>query len=117
MIEGMKSGDSFEFMKKNKQGKESEAEIKLMTMGEIIEASTVPETNAYDGVVRQTKSGISNLKQQIKITEKDLTDMKKRLAAQEKSLGEMKVKAEQAAKESARVKKENDAKRAVGWKS
>ena len=112
MIEGMKSGESIKLTKRNQRGKESEAEITLMTMGEIITASTVPEAGAYDGVVRQTKIGISNLKQQIKNTEEDLNDMKKRLAAQEKTLADMKVKAQQAAKDAAKLKQENDAKRA-----
>jgi len=113
MIAGMKSGETIKFTKRSKLGKESEAEMKLMTMGEIIKASIVPEAGAYDGVLRQTEIGISKLKQQIKNTEEDLTDLKKQLTTQEKTLADMKVKAEQAAKDAAKLKMENDAKRAA----
>ena len=113
MMEGMKSGDVIKLTRRTPQGKESDVSVTLMTIGEIMEASNVPEAGAYDGAVRQTENSIMSLKQQIKNTEEDLTDLKKRLTDQEKNLVDVKAKAKKSAEDAAMLKKENDAKRAA----
>lgn len=104
MIGGMKAGDSIKLTKLD-DGKEKEVQCSLMTMGQIIEASTVPEAGPFDQAVAQGQQGLASLKQKIKNATVELESMKKSLAAEEKRVADLKVKADEARKKAEEMKK------------
>ncbi len=97
MIQGMSAGDTVK-LTRSKNGKEDEVEVKLMTLSDVLKASTVPEPGLYDQAVQQTEQRISSLTQQIENTKADLEDLTKQLAEQQKQLDDLKTKAEEALK-------------------
>lgn len=106
-LASMASGDSLK-LTYSRDGEEKEATVSLTTLGDIVQASIVPEAGAYDSAISQSEMRISSTKQQIKNTQQDLEDLKKSLADQEKDLTELKAKAEAADRE-AEAKKAADA--------
>jgi membrane-associated protease RseP (regulator of RpoE activity) len=96
-----------------KNGKETDIEVGLATMADILKASTVAEPGAYDNIIGKSQQQMSVLRQKIKNTEMDLEDMKKALAAQEKDLADLKAKAATAATAKAAADKKAAADRAA----
>lgn len=95
MIGGMKAGDMLK-MTKMDDGKEKEVQCKLMTMGEIIEASTVPEAGPFDRAAQQGEQELAAMRQKVKNDTAELEDLKKRVAVEEKRVAELKAKAKDA---------------------
>jgi len=76
MIGKMQSGTPLK-LTKLVEGKEKEVQCNLMTMAEIIKASTVPEAGPYDRAVVLGEQQLANLGQQIKkMEEKRIADLK-----------------------------------------
>jgi len=95
MIGGMKAGDMLK-MTKMDDGKEKEIQCKLMTMGQIIVASTVPEAGPFDRAAQQAEQELAAMRQKVKNDTVELEDLKKRVAVEEKRVAELKVKAKDA---------------------
>lgn len=104
MVGGMNSGDMLTMVKMD-DGKEKEVQVKLMTMGQIIEASTVPEAGPFDQAAAQGEQELAAMRQQIKNEMAELEDLKKRFAIEEKRVEELKVKAKDARMKAAEMKK------------
>ena len=64
-------------------------------MGDIIDASTVPEAGVYDTAVVQSEVQMQKMANEIKNAEMELGDLKKRYAALQKRTEELKMKAKQ----------------------
>ena len=95
MIGGMQPGAMLT-MTKMDDGKEKEVQCKLMTMGQIIEASTVPEAGPFDRAAQQGEQELAAMRQKIKNDTAELEDLKKRFAVEEKRVADLKVKAKDA---------------------
>ena len=110
MIGGMKPGDMVSLTKFH-DGEEKEVQVKLMTMGQIIQASTVPEAGPFDRAAQQGEQEVAAMRQQIKNSMAELEDMKKRLAAQEQRVADLKTKAKDARMKADEMKKAEEANR------
>jgi len=106
----MKAGQMLNLTKMD-DGKEKEVQCKLMTNGEIIKASTVPEAGPFDSAAQQGEQEVAAMRQKIKNTMAELEDMKKRLAAEEKRVADLKVKAKDARMKAEEMKKVKEANR------
>jgi len=106
----MKAGEMLQLTKIDK-GEEKEVQCKLMTMGQIIEASTVPEAGPFDNAALQAEQEVASMKQKIKNSMTELEDMKKRLAAEEKRVADLKGKAKAARMKAEEMKKVQEANR------
>ena len=104
MLAGLKAGEMVKLTKLD-DGKEKEVSCKVMTMGDIIKASTVPEPGPFDSAAQQAEQEVNAMKQKIKNSMAELEDMKKRLAAEEKRVEDLKVKAKEARVKAAEMKK------------
>lgn len=111
-LAGMAAGDSVT-LTHSRDGEEAEVSVTVMTLGDIVKASIVPEAGAFDSAISQSEARITSTQQQIKNAMQDLEDLKKSLAAQEKELGELKTKAEVAEKEAAEKKAADEAMKAA----
>ena len=95
MIEGAAVGSAIKLTKRNSIGKVDEVECSLMTVGAIIDASTVPEAGVYDTAVVQSEVQMQKMANEIKNAEMELGDLKKRYATLQKRTEELKMKAKQ----------------------
>ncbi len=114
MIEGMSAGQQLQLTKLDSRDKESEVSLPLMTTGEIMMASIVPEAGVYDQAVSQADVQLKRMEQQIKNMEADLADLKKGYDAQKQRMQDLQAKAktaraaaekQKAAAEAARLKR------------
>ena len=96
MIAKMQPGSSVKFTKRSSNGSVGDCNCQLMTMGEIINASIVPEAGVYDTAVIKAENLMKGLQQQISNAESELMDMKKRYEMQAKQVQDLKAKAEEA---------------------
>ena len=96
MIAKMQPGSSIKFTKRSSNGNVSDCNCQLMTMGDIINASIVPEAGVYDNAVMKAEQMMKGLQQQISNAESELMDMKKRYEMQTKQMQDLKAKAEEA---------------------
>ena len=110
MVAGMKSGAPLK-LTKLVEGKEKEVQCNLMTMAEIIKASTVPEAGPYDRAVTMGEQQLASLGQQIKNHQAELEDMNKRYQMEEKRIADLKAKAEDARAKAMEMKKMQEEKR------
>jgi len=113
MLGGMKAGEMMKLTKVH-DGKEQEVSCKVMTMGDIIKASTVPEAGPFDNAAQQAEQQAAAMRQKIKNSTMELEDMKKRLVAEEKRVADLKAKAKDArikADEMKKVQEQNRLKR------
>ena len=110
MVAGMKSGAPLK-LTKLVEGKEKEVQCNLMTMAEIIKASTVPEAGPYDRAVTMGEQQLASLGQQIKNYQAELEDMNKRYQMEEKRIADLKAKAEDARAKAMEMKKMQEEKR------
>lgn len=110
MIGSMQAGQMLSLVKLE-EGKEKEVQCKLMSMGQIIQASTVPEAGPFDSAAQQAEQQVATMRQQIKNTMSELEDMKKRLADQEKRTADLKEKAKVARMKAEEMKKAKEADR------
>jgi len=109
MIESAGAGNTIKLTRKTSAGKTNEVECSLMTAGQILEASIVPEAGVFDSAVAQAEVNLKKMENEIRNSEAELQDLKKRYAALQKQIGELKTKAEKArAAEVARKKAEAD---------
>ena len=110
MIGKMQSGTPLK-LTKLVEGKEKEVQCNLMTMAEIIKASTVPEAGPYDRAVVLGEQQLANLGQQIKNHQAELEDMNKRYQMEEKRIADLKAKAQDARAKAMEMKKMQEEKR------
>ena len=110
MVAGMKSGTSIK-LTKLVEGEEKEVQCNLMTMAEIIKASTVPEAGPYDRAVTMGEQQLASLGQQIKNYQAELEDMNKRYQMEEKRIADLKAKAQDARAKAMEMKKMQEEKR------
>ena len=110
MIGKMQSGTPLK-LTKLVEGKEKEVQCNLMTMAEIIKASTVPEAGPYDRAVTMGEQQLASLGQQIKNHQAELEDMNKRYQMEEKRIADLKAKAEDARAKAMEMKKMQEEKR------
>jgi len=103
MIAGMESGTSVK-LTKLVDGAEKEVQCELMTMAQIIEASTVPEAGPYDQAVTMGEQQLASLGQQIKNHQAELEDMNKRYQMEEKRVADLKAKAQEARAKAEKMK-------------
>ena len=103
MIAEMKSGTSVK-LTKLVEGAEKEVECNLMTMAEIIKASTVPEAGPYDQAVAMGEQQLASLGQQIKNHQTELEDMNRRYKMEEKRIADLKAKAQDARAKAEKMK-------------
>jgi len=109
MIEGAGAGSTVKLTKRTSAGKTSDVECSLMTVGQILEASTVPEAGVFDSAVAQAQVNLKRMENEIRNSEAELQDLKKRYGALQKQIGDLKAKAEKArVEEIARRKAEAD---------
>ena len=109
MVAGMSAGDSITVTRK-RQDDEAEATITLMTMGEVMKASLVPEPGLQEQAVMQSQQRIDSLKQRIKNAELDMADMKKQLADMEAEQEKLKETAKEAKAAAEKQKADAEAK-------
>lgn len=95
-IEGAAAGTKIKLTKRTSAGKESEVECGSMTMGQIIEVSTVPEAGVFDTALVQAQVNLKKMANNIRNAETELADMKKRYASLEKQIADLKAKAAKA---------------------
>ena len=110
MIGKMQSGTPLK-LTKLVEGEEKEVQCNLMTMAEIIKASTVPEAGPYDRAVVLGEQQLANLGQQIKNYQAELEDMNKRYQMEEKRIADLKAKAQDARAKAMEMKKMQEEKR------
>ena len=110
MIAGMKSGTSLK-LTKLVEGAEKEIQCELMTMAQVIEASTVPEAGPYDQAVTMGEQQLASLRQQIKNHQAELDDMNKRYKMEEKRIADLKAKAQDARTKADQMKMMEEKKR------
>ena len=110
MIAGMKSGTSLK-LTKLVEGAEKEIQCELMTMAQIIEASTVPEAGPFDRAVTLGEQQLASLEQQIKNHQAELEDMNKRYDMEKKRVADLKAKAQDARVKAEQMKKMEEEKR------
>ena len=103
MIAEMKSGTSVK-LTKLVEGAEKEVECNLMTMAEIIKASTVPEAGPHDQAVAMREQQLASLGQQIKNHQTELEDMNRRYKMEEKRIADLKAKAQDARAKAEKMK-------------
>ena len=111
MVARMKSGDTITLTKRTRSGKETDISCQLMTMGDIINASVVPEAGVYDTALLKAQQMLKSLEQQIKNAEGELADMKKRYASQQQQIADLQAKAEVERQKEKQLKAAEDAKR------
>ncbi len=111
MVTRMKAGETISLTKRSREGKETDCECQLMTFGEIMKASMVPEAGVYDNAVLKAEQMLKALGQQIKTAETELGDMKKRYADQEKQIGELRARAGVERQKAAEMKAAEEARR------
>ena len=110
MVAGMKSGTSIK-LTKLVEGEEKEVQCNLMTMAEIIKASTVPEAGPFDRAVALGEQQLASLGQQIKNHQTELEDMNTRYKMEEKRVADLKTKAQDARTKAMEMKKMQEEKR------
>ena len=110
MVAGMKSGTSIK-LTKLVEGEEKEVQCNLMTMAEIIKASTVPEAGPFDRAVALGEQQLASLGQQIKNHQTELEDMNTRYKMEEKRVADLKAKAQDARAKAMEMKKMQEEKR------
>lgn len=103
-IEAMSEGDTFTLTKRSLVGKESQVNCKVMTMGQVLEASIVPEAGVYDEAIAKAEVMMKEMETNIRNAEMELADSKKRYAAMQKRTEELKAKAEVERKKEAAMK-------------
>jgi len=94
----MSAGDTFQ-LTRSRSGEESDITVSVMTLGDVLQASIVPEPGMFDSAIGQLETRVTSIKQQIKNTQQDLDDLNKNLAREEQQLSELKAKAETSAAE------------------
>jgi len=96
LIGGMNPGDMIELAKTSSSGQKSKVKVKLMTMGDVMKSSIVPEAGVYDQAVTKANVELERMGQEIKNAELDLADLKKGYAAQQERIGKLQQQAKSA---------------------
>jgi C-terminal processing protease CtpA/Prc len=103
-IEGMSDGDLLKLTCKNSVGKVADVQCNVSTLGQVMEASNVPEAGVYGSAIAQAKVSLEQMGIRIKNATQELEAMKKQYAAQEKKIGELEAKADEIRKKEAAKK-------------
>ena len=112
MIARMKPGASVRLTKRSKStGKVSDVDCKLMTVGEIINASVVPEAGVYETAALKAEQMLKGVQQEIQNAESELVDLKKRYAAQQQQLNDLRAKAKAEREKAKQMQAAEEAKR------
>lgn len=107
-IAGMSAGDVIKITRKNSVGKVTDLDCSVSTLGQVIQASNVPEAGVYGPAIAQAEVSLKKMEVDMRNAAQELEDMKKRFAALQKKIGELKVKAEEVRKQEAAKKAAED---------
>ena len=112
MVARMQPGASIRMTKKSRTtGKVSDVECKLMTVGEIINASVVPEAGVYESAALKARQMLKGMQQEIQNAESELVDMKKRYATQQQRLEDLLAKTKMERQKASQMQAAEEAKR------
>ncbi len=104
-LAAMSAGDSFTLTRRRGE-EETEVTVSVMTLADVLKASSVPEPGMFDSAIGQSKTRITSIKQQIENAKLDMADLEKRLAAEEAELAKLNEKAEASAAETKKMEAE-----------
>ena len=104
MVAGLQAGDMIELAKTSSSGQKSKVKVKVMTMGDVMKSSIVPEAGVYDQAAVKAEVELKRMAQEIKNAQLDMDDLKKGYAAQEKRVADLKEQAKTARMETEKRK-------------
>ena len=93
MVEKLQPGAMIKLTKRAQSGQNTEVECMVSTVGEIMQASTVPESGIYDNAVLMGEQVLMSMEQAINNAESELADLKKRYAEEQQRLEQLKAQA------------------------
>lgn len=111
MVGRLSPGDSIRLTKKTRAGKETQLDCKLMTMGQILNASIVPEAGVYETAALKAEQMLRGMGQEVKNAESELAELKGRYVALQKRIADLRSKAGQEREKAKRMKAADEAKR------
>ena len=82
-----------------------------MTVGEIINASVVPEAGVYESAALKARQMLKGMQQEIQNAESELVDMKKRYATQQQRLEDLLAKTKMERQKASQMQAAEEAKR------
>lgn len=106
LITGTPTGKPIKLTKQSSTGKVADVECTVMTVGQVLEASLVPEAGVFDEAVAQAEIQLKKMSKDIRNAETELEDLKNRYAKLQKDTNELKVKAKQQRIEEEKAKAE-----------